>query len=83
MAFNRNKIIDIDGPEITSTFGVNYVIEGQPIGVFKMVKYAGVDPDTGDALYFLNAESDETTSNFNLAETQIVGSKSRFHRRIQ
>jgi hypothetical protein len=74
MAFNRNKIIDIDGPEITSTFGVNYVIEGQPIGVFKMVKYAGVDPDTGDALYFLNAESDETTSNFNLAETQIVGS---------
>lgn len=74
MAFNRNKVIDIDGPEITSTWGVNYVIEGQPIGVFKMVKYAGVDPDNGDALYFLDAESNETTSNYNLAETQIVGS---------
>ncbi|MRR22389.1 SusC/RagA family TonB-linked outer membrane protein, partial [bacterium] len=73
MAFNRNKIIDINGPEITPN-GINYVIEGKPIGVFKLVKYAGVDPDNGDALYFLGPDSDETTNNFNLAEPQIVGS---------
>jgi len=73
MSFNQNKIIDIDGPEITPN-GINYVIEGQPIGVFKMVKYAGVDSSNGDALYYVSADSDETTNNFNLAETQIVGS---------
>ena len=73
MSFNRNKIIDINGPEITPN-GINYVIEGQPIGVFKLVKYAGVDPANGDALYYIGPDSDETTNNFNLAEPQIVGS---------
>lgn len=73
MAFNRNKIIDINGPEITPN-AINYVIEGQPIGVFKLVKYAGVDPENGDALYYIDDESNETTNNYNLASKQIVGS---------
>jgi len=73
LAFNKNKILNIDGPEITPN-SINYVIEGQPIGVFKIVRYAGVDPDNGDALYYISADSDETTSNFNLAEKQIIGS---------
>jgi len=73
MAFNKNKIIDINGPDITPN-AINYVIEGQPIGVFNIVKYAGVDPDNGDALYFIEEGSDETTNNYNLASKQIVGS---------
>jgi len=73
LAFNKNKIININGPEITPN-SINYVIEGQPIGVFKIVKYAGADPDNGDALYYLGAGSDETTNNYNLAEAQICGS---------
>ena len=73
ISFNRNKIISIDGPEITPN-GLNYVIEGEPIGVFKMRKYAGVDPANGDAIYYLNATSDETTNDYNLAEEVIVGS---------
>ena len=73
MAFNRNKIISINGPEITPN-GINYVIEGQPIGVFKLVKFAGADPENGDGLYYISADSDETTTNYNLAEKQIVGS---------
>lgn len=73
IAFNTNKVISIDGPEITPN-SLNYVIEGQPIGVFKMRKYAGVDPDNGDALYYINDESDATTNNYNLAESQVVGS---------
>jgi TonB-linked SusC/RagA family outer membrane protein len=73
LAFNKNTIIDINGPEITPN-SINYVIEGQPIGVFKIVKYAGVDPDNGDALYYLSADNDETTNNYNLAEKQICGS---------
>jgi TonB-linked SusC/RagA family outer membrane protein len=73
LAFNKNTIIDINGPEITPN-SINYVIEGQPIGVFNIVKYAGVDPANGDALYYLSADSDETTNNYNLAEKQICGS---------
>jgi TonB-linked SusC/RagA family outer membrane protein len=73
IAFNKNKILDINGPEITPN-GFNYVIEGQPIGVFKMRKYAGVDPDNGDALFYIDETSNEATSNFNLAGDIIVGS---------
>lgn len=73
IAFNQNKILNIDGPEITPN-GINYVIEGQPIGVFKIRKYAGVDPDNGDALYYLRDDSDETTNNYNLAGDLVVGS---------
>jgi TonB-linked SusC/RagA family outer membrane protein len=73
MAFNKNTIIDINGPEITPN-SINYVMEGQPIGVFNIVKYAGVDPENGDALYYISADSDETTNNYNIAEKQIVGS---------
>jgi len=73
MAFNDNRIINIDGPAITPN-SINYVIEGQPIGVFNLIRYAGVDPDNGDALYYISADSDETTNNYNLAEKQIVGS---------
>lgn len=73
MAFNDNRIININGPSITPN-SINYVIEGQPIGVFNLVKYAGVDPENGDALYYISADSDETTNNYNLAEKQIVGS---------
>jgi TonB-dependent starch-binding outer membrane protein SusC len=73
LAFNRNKILNIDGPEITPN-AINYVIEGQPIGVFNIVKYAGVDPENGDALYYIDADSDETTNNYNLASPQVVGS---------
>ena len=73
IAFNRNKILNISGPEITPN-GINYVIEGEPIGVFKMRKFAGADPDNGDALYYTSEESGSTTNNFNLAEDMIVGS---------
>jgi TonB-linked SusC/RagA family outer membrane protein len=73
IAFNKNKILNINGPEITPN-GINYVIEGQPIGVFKVRKYAGVDPDNGDAIYYIKDGSDEATSNYNLAGDLIVGS---------
>ena len=73
IAFNKNKILNINGPEITPN-GINYVIEGQPIGVFKIRKYAGVDPDNGDAIYYLSDTNNEATSNYNLAGDLIVGS---------
>ena len=72
ISFNRNKVLNIDGPEIA--YGVNYVIEGEEIGVFKMPEYAGVHPMTGDALFFKNDGSGQTTTNYNEAQRVIVGS---------
>ncbi len=74
ISFNRNEVLNIDGPEIA--YGVNYVIEGEEIGVFKMPEYAGVHPMTGDALFYKNDGSGQTTTNYNEAQRVIVGSPS-------
>lgn len=72
ISFNHNEVINIDGPEIA--YGVNYVIEGEEIGVFKMPEYAGVHPMTGDAIFYKNDGSGQTTTNYNEARPVIVGS---------
>jgi TonB-linked SusC/RagA family outer membrane protein len=78
---NENEITDLDGQVIEGGF-VNRAIEGEPLGVFFALEYAGVDPDNGDALYFVN-EMDEdgnivdpeaTTNNPNAANRVVIGS---------
>ncbi|HEV7348036.1 TonB-dependent receptor [Telluribacter sp.] len=75
---NRNKILDLDGQIITGGYN-NRAMEGQPIGAFFDIEYAGVDPNNGDALYYLNSERpdgsrDRTTTNDpNAAERVIIG----------
>ena len=71
IAHNKNKISDLDGQVITAD--VNRAVEGHPIGVFYMRKYAGVDPANGDALYYLSDSTDELTNNYNAAQQQVVG----------
>ncbi len=79
---NANKISNLSGQVIES--GVSFInvsraIEGQPIGVFFMPEFAGVDPNNGDALYYLNKPLDNgqldksTTNNLNEAQRVIVG----------
>ena len=75
MAFNRNQVTDLNGQVIDSGFG-NRVMEGEPMGVFFQAEYAGVDPQTGDALYIRNqqvsaTEVDRSTTN-NIAEANKV-----------
>lgn len=63
---NRNKITDLDGSIIEGGY-VNRAVEGEPLGVFYTVEYAGVDPANGDALYYINDPenlSDRSTTNF-------------------
>lgn len=72
IAFNKNKVLSIDGPEIA--YGVNYVIEGEEIGIFKLAEYAGVHPMTGDALFYRNDGSGLTTNNYNEAKPVVAGS---------
>jgi TonB-dependent starch-binding outer membrane protein SusC len=71
IAFNRNEVTNLDGQIIQQ--GIWRVMEGQPIGVFYTKEYAGVDPDTGDALFYLNEEGDETTTSLAAAANRIVG----------
>jgi TonB-dependent starch-binding outer membrane protein SusC len=59
-------------PPESSRF-LNGIFIGESIGVFYGPKYAGVDPDNGDALYYSNAEMTETTNDFNAAERMVVG----------
>ena len=67
---NRNKVLDINGPDII--VGENRVREGEPIGVFVTRSYAGVNPDDGHAMYYL--EDGTTTDDYNIAPNLVVGS---------
>ncbi len=69
ISFNKNKITDIAGEIIEN--GVSRAMEGQPIGVYYTVKYAGVDPDTGASLFY-DLEGNKTT-NYSNDYRQIVG----------
>lgn len=69
---NKNKIKDLGGQVILGVGRApQRAVEGQPIGIFFTQKYAGVDPQNGDALYFL--EDGTTTNDYNLAFRQVVG----------
>ena len=69
ISFNRNKITSLAAPIQSQYLGS--VREGQPIGIFYGRKFAGVDPENGDALYF-NADGG-TTSSVRQAALQVVG----------
>ena len=72
-ALNRNKVekLSTDNP-IEGTIGITEV--GRPIYQYKMKEYAGVDPETGDAMWYLNETGDETTKNYNKAAKRYMGS---------
>ncbi|MFW5955573.1 MAG: SusC/RagA family TonB-linked outer membrane protein, partial [Rhodothermales bacterium] len=77
---NANRITDLDGQVINGGF-INRAVEDHPIGVFYSLEYAGVDPDNGDALYFVNAtdengdiiDPEATTNNPNAANPVVIG----------
>ena len=60
---------DGEGDDIVS--GEFIIREGEPINSFWLVKYAGVDPENGDAL-FMDPEGN-VTSNYLIANPQVAG----------
>lgn len=78
-AANRNKITELaNGQELIDLGGndfMNVIMVGQPLGVFYGAEYAGVNPDNGDGLFYVNGEGtgDETTTDFNLANYVVIG----------
>ena len=72
---NRNKVLKLDGktdiiPSDNPRF-LNSLVVGESIGVYYGPKYAGVDPQNGDALYY--TQDGKTTNDYNQAGSFIVG----------
>jgi hypothetical protein len=80
-SYNRNKVTDLGGQTVIdegSSRFMNVVMTGQPLGVFYGAEYAGVDPDNGDALWYVNTKNedgivtDHTTTTNDFAEANFV-----------
>lgn len=66
-----NKVTKLVVPVPPQSRTLGRLAEGQPFGQFYGLKYAGVDPSNGDALYFKNDGS--KTNDVSEAEDMIVG----------
>ncbi len=72
-SYNKNKVVKLstDNP-IEGRVQITEV--GHPLNQFKMKEWAGVDPKTGDGLWYLNETGSETTNNYNKAAKRYLGS---------
>ena len=83
VAFNRNKVLNINGQIIDGGIGrlPNRAMEGYALGVFFGVEYAGVNPANGDAQFYKNTKNADgsldrtvlSNSQFNQAQRQVIG----------
>ena len=71
ISFNRNEITTLKDEIIPGGNTLSRVRQGEPIGVFWGKKYAGVDPQNGDALYY-NADGSKT-NDYAAAANQKLG----------
>ncbi|MEO6169057.1 MAG: TonB-dependent receptor [Chitinophagales bacterium] len=76
---NKNEVVALaPGQDLIDNGGsdvLNVVKVGEPLGVFYGAEYAGVDPENGDALWYVNDSegSTATTNDFNLANFVVLG----------
>ena len=80
-ATNTNKITDLQGQIIEGGLSnMSRAVEGQPLGTFFTVEYAGVDPANGDALFYKNTKAADgsldrsTTKTYSQAQRAVIGS---------
>jgi TonB-linked SusC/RagA family outer membrane protein len=64
---------DASGKDIDIETGSRKVQVGHPIYAWYMQKYAGVDPATGDALWYVDGKSGATTTNYYAAAKAYQG----------
>jgi len=84
IAANKNKVVSLAGGQtiIDDGSNTNVVKVGEPIGVFFGPDYAGVDPENGDALWYVNETDDNgnivdptaTTNSYDEANFVVLGS---------
>ncbi|MEL7162156.1 MAG: SusC/RagA family TonB-linked outer membrane protein, partial [Bacteroidota bacterium] len=76
VANNVNEIIALPNDNSDIIFGQNINRTGAPVSAHFLPEYAGVDPDNGDALYFINGDGEnarETTNNVGEANRIVAG----------
>ena len=68
LTHNRNKIVTLDGDMKQSIEGSWFIHKvGLPYNSFYVKEFAGVDPQTGKALYYLNTQDEQ--GNYNKEKT--------------
>ncbi len=80
-SYNKNEVTSLGDQTLIdegSARYMNVVKTGQPIGVFYGAEYAGVDPQNGDALWYVNTQdangvvTDNTTKTNDFTEANFV-----------
>lgn len=77
LAHNSNKLTKLDGEKDEIVSGPLIHRIGEPYYSYYLYEYAGVDPETGNPLYYLNDGTENarnTTTNVAEAKKTIVGS---------
>lgn len=59
LAHNENKIVALDGKQEQSISGWFIRKVGLPYNSFYVKEFSGVDPQTGDALYYINSKDEQ------------------------
>ncbi len=71
-AHNKNKVTSLpDGNDIIN--GSFIIREGESIQSFYLRQYAGVDPQTGDPLWYANENKDATSSDYSPSPRFVYG----------
>jgi len=68
----KNEITELYGGTINS--GTTTLREGEGVRTYYLRKWAGVDPENGDPLWYINGVDGETTNNYNQAQQAVQGS---------
>ena len=71
-----NKVLSLGGLEEVSgtNYGENRAIVGQPVGVFFLAEYAGIDEETGqEMIYDLEGKRVELTAANSVSERKVMG----------
>ena len=76
VSLNKNELLKLDGDQkiIPGNDGryLNSLVVGQSIGIFYGPKFAGADPQNGDALYY-EEDGKTKTNDYNSAGNFVVG----------
>ena len=75
ITFNKNEVLKLnDGQEEIVLNGLGVFKPGYAVGTFKLVRWAGVDPQTGEAQY-LNKDGEITTT-YSASDAVVLEDKS-------
>ncbi|MCS6807193.1 MAG: TonB-dependent receptor [Bacteroidota bacterium] len=78
-ASNQNQVVDLQGQVLTGGIAnlPSRAEAGHPLGVFYTREYAGVNPETGDAEWFVNTKKPDGT--LDKTRTNVYGNAQSIH----